>query len=463
MRAAVEKHEKSRGSLHREIEVPRVEKALQQVHRHLAQRVTIPGFRRGRVPRVILERRLGLEYLVQEAVDLLFPEVFREAVEETGIEPIGVVSVDLAEEYAANMPLKLTVEVDVKPEVELPEEYKGVAVERAVPQITDADVDDALERRRQLSAQMVSCDEDVAVAQGHYVTIDYYGLVDGNPFPGGADKDIVVVVGEDHIFEDLNSDALIGALAGETREFKVTLSDRFNELAGKEAVLYVDVIEIKERQLPALDDEFAKDVSSFDTLDELRADIRRELEERAQNWADLNMRTTLIDSICKQAKLEIPELLIQQETRRMINDGALNLLSYGVDPREVLTPENVESLVERYRPDAEETVRRRLVLEAIAEKEGITVTSEEVDERIQTWVEAEDSTDRAEEIRKYYEDPERREALAADLLLDKVIQFLVDNAVITETVMTSEESDADSATEATDQSDDTDGETHTEG
>jgi len=449
MKATVEKHEKSRVSLHIEIEEPRVEKALQQVHRRLAQRVAIPGFRRGRVPRSILERRFGLETLVQEAVDLLWPEVFQEAVKETGIEPIGVVSVDLAGEYVANMPLRLVAEIDVKPEVVLPE-YKGVAVDRVVPQITDADVDAALERYRENQAQLVSCDDDVAVEKGHFVTIDYSGLVDGQPFSGGAGKDTLIVVGEDSLFDGL-SDALIGTGVGEMLEVKVTLPERFEELAGKEAILHVEVKEIKERQLPDLDDEFAKDVSSFDTLDEFRADLRKQMEERAQQWADQNMRNNLVDSVCKDAELEVPDLLIRRQASDMINDGALNLWAHGVDPREFLTPENVENLLERYKPEAEEALRRRLVLEAIAEKEGLTVTSDEVEERIETWIQAEESSDRAEEVRTYYEDSERREAVSADLRLEKVIQFLVDNAVITEKVENPEESDPESATETTDQ------------
>ncbi|MGI6082870.1 MAG: trigger factor, partial [Limnochordia bacterium] len=256
--------------------------------------------------------------------------------------------------------------------------------------------------------------------------------------------------GEDSLFDGL-SDALIGTGVGEMLEVKVTLPERFEELAGKEAILHVEVKEIKERQLPDLDDEFAKDVSSFDTLDEFRADLRKQMEERAQQWADQNMRNNLVDSVCKDAELEVPDLLIRRQASDMINDGALNLWAHGVDPREFLTPENVENLLERYKPEAEEALRRRLVLEAIAEKEGLTVTSDEVEERIETWIQAEESSDRAEEVRTYYEDSERREAVSADLRLEKVIQFLVDNAVITEKVENPEESDPESATETTDQ------------
>lgn len=445
MKATVEKRERNRVSLHIEIEEPRVEKALQQAHRRLAQRFSVPGFRRGRVPRSVLERRLGTETLVQEAVDLLWPDVFQEAVAETGIEPISVASVDLAEEYVAHEALRLRAEVEVKPEVIL-HGYKGLAVERIVNQPTDADVEAVLERFRQQQAQLVSC-ENTALEVGHYATIDYSGLVDGEPFSGGAGKDTLVAIGEDNLFPGL-SDGLVGAQPGETREVKVTLPDRFGELAGKEALLHVEVHEVKERQVPELDDEFAKDISTFDTLDELRADIRASLEKEAQREADGQMRNTLIGEASKQAELEIPDLLIERRARDMINDGAMSLAAQGIDPRPLLTTEYVDSLMEQYKPEAEEHVRRRLVLEAIADKEGITATSEELDERVEEW--ALQATDRAEEIRAYYEEPARRDALQQDVRVGKAVQFLVDNAVITEKLVDGiGEADPESTTGAT--------------
>ena len=430
MRATVEKLEKNRVSLHIEVEESRVEEAIDQACRRLARKVNIPGFRRGRVPRAILERRLGMEALLEEALELMWPRVFSEAVKDTSIHPIDWPTVGLAEEFERGKPLQLRAEVEVKPEVAL-HQYKGIAAERNVVRVTDADVDEVLERLRQGQAQLVTS-EHPSVEEGDYVAVDYTGFVDGEPFPGGAAKEVVVQVGGDESLPGLG-EGLLGLERDDEREIAITLPERFGELAGREATFHVHLHEIKTRQVPELDDELAKDVSDFDTLDELRASILSDLESQANQRADAQLRNDLISEVSRQAELDVPEVLVDREVDEMINETATYLAMQGLDPRMFLQGEYLESMKERSRPEAEQRVRARLVMEAVAETEGIEVSAEEVEERLEQLVQ--NAGDNQDEVRAYYNEPVRRQALEESMRLEKVTELLVESAIVTEKVV----------------------------
>lgn len=431
MKATVEKLENDRVKLEIEVDAERVNTALDRAYRKVVRNITVPGFRKGRVPRPVLERMYGVEVLYEDALEELVPEAYAAAVEENELEPIDQPEIDVVE-LEAGKPFRFNAVVQLKPEVKLGE-YKGVAVTRKQRVVTDAMVEEVLQQYREHQAQLVEADRDV-VENDDFVRIDFEGFKDGVPFQGGAAKDFVLHVGSGQMIPGFE-EQLVGAKVGEEVEISVTFPEDYHakELAGQDAVFKVTIHDIKVRELPELDDEFAKDVSDKDTLAGLREDIRERLEKELARGADNEMRDELVKMVTDSAEVHIPEVLLHRYSHQLAHEFLDSLLMQGIDPRQYLerTGMTFEDLEKEFEPQAEQRAKSTLVLEAIGKAEGITVSDADVDARIDEMV-GENGSDA---YREQLNQPESRERIASTLEVEKIIDFLVEHADITDEVV----------------------------
>lgn len=430
MKATLEKLENDRVSLEIEVDSAQVESALERAYRKVVRKVNLPGFRKGKVPRAVLERHFGVEVLYEEALDELLPKAYSEALDETQIEPIDHPHLDVIE-FAAGKPFRFKAEVQVKPEVTLGD-YKGVAVKRVYERVTEEQVDTVLERYRESLAQLVVAERDVVEA-GDFVTIDFEGFVGGKPFQGGAGKNYQLEIGSGRFIPGFE-DQLIGATVGAETEVNVTFPEEYHhdELAGAEALFKVTVSEIKVKELPELDDEFAKDVGDKETLAELRMMIRENLEKEANRKADDALRNAVIDEVTDRSEVNLPDILIDRERDSIAQDFLRDLRFSGVDPDAYLEANNLteDNLKEEFTPQAERRAKAALVLEAISKAEGVSVSSADVDARIDEMAGPESETNK--EYRERLNQPETRERLKSSLQVTKTIDLLVEMANVTE-------------------------------
>lgn len=439
----------ARVKLEVEVGPERVEQAVDRVYRRVVRDLRIPGFRPGRAPRKIVEMYIGKEALLQEAIEDLVPELYREAAKQAEIDPVAQAQIDIVD-FGDGKPLTFTAEVDVKPDVTLGE-YKGLAVEKRIRKITDEDVDAMLERIRQSQAQLVTSEKET-VDEGDFAVIDFDGFIDDEPFQGGAGRGEVVEVGGEGFLPGF-TEQLVGMKIDEEREVEVTFPEEAREdLAGKQAKFVVRLQEIKERIVPELDDELAKDVGDFDTLEELRADARKRLEEAAANDAEVELESTVIKMVTDGASVDIPEVMIDQEIEQMKQEFEYSLLRSGMRLQDYLEMNDLteEQLEADWRPGAAQRVKTDLVLEAIGRAENLPVSEEEVDERIRLLL----GPGRDEkEIAELVADEDRRDVARTNLLRIKAIRWLIDNADVTEVEYepTTDEQEESSETKETDE------------
>jgi len=425
MKATVEKIESNRVVLEVEVEAPQLAKALDRAYRKLVRQVNIPGFRRGKAPRFILERYLGKEPLYHEAIDMVVPEAYRQAVEETKIEPIDHPQVEIiqAEE---GQPLIFKATVEVKPEVIL-KQYKGVEVRKPEVKVTEEDVEQYLKSLQERYAELKDA-EDGTVREGDTVFIDFQGFIDGEEHPGLKGENYPLEIGSGTFIADFEAQ-LVGAKVDEEREVKVTFPENYfrQELAGKDAVFQVKIRAIKRKHLLPLDDEFAKDVSECETLEELKADIKRRLEKEREEWAKAEIRRQVVEKVVEDAQVEVPKVLVERRIDRFIEDFAWHLRSQGSSLEKFMerTGKNISDLREDFRARAEKQVKTELVLEAVAKQEGLTATPEEIEKEIQ------------EMARILKKDPlelkekmgDGLERLKYDIIINKAAQFLVEHSI----------------------------------
>lgn len=427
-----------------EVEPERVEQAVDQVYRRVVRSLRIPGFRPGRAPRKIVEMHVGKEALLQEAVEDLIPQLYREAAREADIEPVAQAQIDIVD-FGDGQPLKFKAEVDVKPDVKLGE-YRGLAVEKRVRKVTDEHVEGVLERIRQNSAQLVTSEKD-AVEKGDFAIIDFDGFIDDEAFQGGAGRGQLIEVGGEGFLPGF-SEQLVGMRIGDEREIEVQFpEDARDDLAGKQAKFLVRLQEIKTRIVPELDDELAKEVGEFDTLDEMRADARQRLEEAAANDAAAELESSVIKLATDAATVDIPEVMIDQEVEQMQREFQLSLAQSGLRLQDYLDMNDMteEQLKADLRPGAAQRVKSDLVLEAIGRAERLEVTEEEVDDRLRTLL---GPGHDEKELKEMLADEDRRDVARANLLRLKAIQWLVDHADVTEVEYEPEDDvEAASATE----------------
>ncbi|MFB1099203.1 MULTISPECIES: trigger factor [Terribacillus] len=399
--------------------------ALDQAFQKVVKQVQVPGFRKGRVPRKIFEQRFGVESLYQDAIDIVLPGAYMNAVEETGIEPVAQPDVDLEQiEQGKELIFKAT--VTVKPEVELGD-YKGLEVEAEDTTVTDEDVEKEIDALRNRQAELVVKEEGTA-AEGDTVVIDFEGFVDGEAFEGGKAENHSLEIGSGSFIPGFE-EQLVGKESGSESDINVTFPEEYHaaELAGKEAVFKVKIHEIKAKELPELDDEFAKDVDEeVESLDALREKTKNRLQEEKTNAAENNKREQLINLATDNAKVDVPDAMVDTELDRMVREFEQRLQMQGMtlEMYSQFSGQDEAALREQMKEDAGKRVKTNLTLEAIAQAENVEVTDEDVNAELEKMAEM------------YQTDKEQltqmlggnTDAIKDDLKFQKAIDVLVDNS-----------------------------------
>lgn len=382
MSLQVEKLEKNMAKLTVEVPAEQFEAALKTSFQKNKNKFSIPGFRKGKAPQAMVEKMYGVGVLYDDAIDTLLDSTYADAVKESGLEIVSRPEIGI-DQIEKGKTFIYTALVAVKPEVTLGE-YKGVEVEKAKPEVTDADVEAELKKVQDQNSRMVNV-EDRAVENGDHTVIDFEGFVDGQPFEGGKSEAYPLVIGS-HSFIDTFEEQLIGKNIGDEVEVNVTFPAEYHaaELAGKPAVFKVKIHEIKTKELPELNDEFAGEVSEFETMDEYKSDIRAKLAETKQQQATTENENNVVEKVVENASMEIPDAMIDEQVREMINDYARRMQSQGISLEQYMqfTGMTIEKLQEQSRPQAEKRIRTRLVLEAVVAAENIQVSDEAVDAEI---------------------------------------------------------------------------------
>lgn len=377
MNAVLENREGNVVDVSFEIEAKDFNKAIDKVYKENRKYFTVPGFRKGKAPRQIIEMNYGLEIFHEDAVNEALPEVYEAALEELDLVPVDMPSIDVGE-IVKGEPIEVKAKVEVKPEVELGD-YKSLTVEKVEYEVTDEVIDEEIEKIRGMNARLVDA-SDRAVKEGDVITMDYEGFIGEEQFEGGTAEGQSIEIGSGEFIEGFE-EQLVGKSIDEDVEVKVTFPEDYHgaDVAGKEAVFNVEIKDIKEKELPVLDDEFVKDVSSFDTLEEYRNDFKEKLEEEYSKREKIEQEAAIIKGIADITEIDIPEGLIKTQVENEINEFSQRLGSQGmsIDQYLEMTGTQLEDLEDQVRPIAEERVKGDLILEAVGKAEGIEVTEEE--------------------------------------------------------------------------------------
>jgi trigger factor len=420
-----EKKEGNEGVLTFEVPAEEFETALDKAFAKVVKTVQVPGFRKGKMPRAMFEKRFGVESLYQDAVDIVLPDAYVKAVEESGIDPIDQPSIDI-KEIERGKALVFTADVTVKPEVKLGD-YKGLEVEELEVAVTDEDVDNELQQLRERHAELV-VKEEGAVEEGDTVVMDFEGFLDGEAFEGGKGENHSLEIGSGQFIPGFE-EKLVGKEAGVETEIQVTFPEDYHaeELAGKEATFKVTIHEIKSKELPELDDEFAKDVDDeVETLDALKTKKREQLESEKKQNADNAKREELINKATDNAEVEVPEVMVDSELDRMMREFEQRLQMQGMtlDLYYQFSGQDENALKEQMREDAGKRVKTNLTLEAIVKAENLDVSDEDVNAELETMA-GMYGTDK-EQLKQMLGG--NLDAIKEDLLFRKAIDFLVENS-----------------------------------
>ena len=426
MKVTTEKIENQQVVLEITVPAEELEKAYAQAFKNISKQVNIPGFRKGKAPKKMVEKHVGVEYIMDEAFKTVYNASFGEAVDESKQVPVSRVDLEEVQlELGKDVIYKTT--FTAKPEVKLGQ-YKEVKVAKADTTVSDADVDAQLARMLDRQADMVEAEEGSEVAKDDFITLDFKGFVDGEAFAGGEGKDYPLQIGSNSFIPGFE-DQLIGAKIGEDKDVNVTFPEEYHaeELKGKPAVFKCTVKSIKRKVLPALDDEFAKKASTFQTLDELKADIRSNLEKTAESKAESEKREEAIKQATENATVEVPEVMVEHRINIMIQELAMRLEQQGMKLEMYLqyAGTDINKLRETYRDTAAANVKTDLVLEAVAKAEGIKVGTEELDAEVEAMAKAYGET--AAEVKKIITQQGRTPDLIETVLKRKTAQFIIDN------------------------------------
>ena len=388
MSLQVEKMEKNMAKLTIEVSAEDVEKAMQSAYQKAKGRISIPGFRKGKAPRKMIEQMYGKGVFLEDAVNALIPEHYSKALGECELEIVSQPKIDLVQTEPGKA-LIFTAEVAVKPEVTLGE-YKGVEVPKSEIEVTDEEVDAEVKKEQEKNSRTINV-EDRAAQLNDIVTIDFEGSVDGVPFDGGQATEYPLTLGSNTFIPGFE-DQLVGAKVGDDVDVKVTFPEEYQakELAGKEAIFKCAVKKIEAKELPELDDDFAKDVSEFDTLAEYKEHVKTNLVEKKENEAKHAKEDAAVDKIIENAQMDIPEAMLETQCRQMLDDFSRRMQSQGLsmDQYFQFTGMTADKMMEDMKPQALKRIQTRLVLEKVAEVENIQPTEEEVNEEISKMAEA---------------------------------------------------------------------------
>ena len=425
MSVQVEKLEKNMAKLTIEVAAEELEKAIAAAYQKNKSKISIPGFRKGKVPRQMIERMYGKEVFYEDAAYALIPDAYEKALDECEEDIVSSPSIDVVQ-IEAGKPFIFTAEVALKPEVKLGK-YKGVKVEKADITVTDEEVDAEINKERENNARNIEV-TDRAVKDGDITTLDFEGFVDGVAFEGGKGENYPLTIGSGAFIPGFE-EQLIGAEIGKEVEVNVTFPEDYQaeDLKGKAAVFKCTVKEIKEKQLPELDDEFASEVSEFETLAEYKADVKGKLEERKAKEAKDAKEAAVIEEIVKDSEMEIPEAMLATQQRQMVDEFAQRIQMQGlsIDQYFQFTGSSYEQMIEQVKPQAEKRIQSRLVLEAVAKAENITATDEDYEDELKVMAEAYQME--VEKVKELL--PEKSVAqIKEDIAVKKAAEFVVENA-----------------------------------
>ncbi|MDJ0287152.1 MULTISPECIES: trigger factor [Bacillus] len=418
-----EKQEGNEGVLTVEVDAETFNKALDDAFKKVVKQVSIPGFRKGKVPRGLFEQRFGVESLYQDALDILLPVEYPKAIDEAGIEPVDRPEIDV-EKIEKGESLIFTAKVTVKPEVKLGD-YKGLNVEKDDTSVSDEDVQEELKAMQNRQAELV-VKEEGAIENGDTVVLDFEGFVDGEAFEGGKAENYSLEVGSGSFIPGFE-EQLVGLEAGAEKDVEVTFPEEYHaeDLAGKPAVFKVKIHEIKAKELPALDDEFAKDVDEeVETIVELTEKTKKRLEEAKENEAEGKLREELVAKASENAEVDVPQAMVDTELDRMMKEFEQRLQMQGMNLELYFqfSGQDEDALKEQMKEDAAKRVKSNLTLEAIAAAEDLQVSDEEVEEELSKMAEAYNMP--VENIKQAIGSTE---AMKEDLKVRKAIDFLVEN------------------------------------
>lgn len=427
MKAELIKKEGNKVTLKITVDNNKFEAAVNKAYNKSRNKYNIPGFRKGKAPRIVIETQYGKGIFYNDAIEILFPEVYPEAIKELDIDPIDNPDLDI-EEISKDNGLVMVLNVEVKPEFELGN-YKGIEIAKVENTVSDENVDAKLQEMVEKNARLVSV-EDKALEDGDTAIIDFEGFENGVAFDGGKGENYNLVIGSNTFIPGFE-EQLVGKKAGEEVEVNVTFPEEYHsqDLAGKPVVFNVKINDVKVKELSALDDEFAKDTSEFDSLDELKADVRAKLEEEAKNRADAETRNSVVEKVAENTEIEIPEVMIQHQIDNMLNELNFQLQYQGFGLQQLLemTGRTMEELREERKEDAKKLVKSSLVLEAITKAEGIEATEEEFKAELEKMASAYNME--VEKIEASLRDADK-EDIKGQIKIRKTIDLLVDNATI---------------------------------
>lgn len=424
MSVQVENLEKNMAKLTIEVSAEEVEKAIQAAYLKEKGKISIPGFRKGKVPRNMIEKMYGAAVFYEDAANTLIQDNYPSAVDESGIDIVSRPTIDVVQ-IESGKPFIFTAEVAVRPEVKLGK-YLGVQVTKVDTSVSDEEVAEALEKERNNNARTVSV-SDRPVANGDTAVIDFEGFVDGAAFEGGKGENHSLEIGS-HSFIDTFEDQLVGKNVGDEVEVNVTFPEEYHaaDLAGKPALFKVKINEIKAKELPELDDEFAQDVSEFDTLAEYKEDVKKRLVEQKENEAKRAKEDEAIQKIIDKSTMEIPEAMIQTQCENMVNEFAQRIAQSGLSMEQYMqfSGLTVDKLLEQVRPEAETRIKSSLVLEQIAKDENIEVSDADIDAEVEKMAAAYGME--ADKLKEYMGDAEK-ESMKRDIAVTKAVDLIMEN------------------------------------
>ena len=425
MSVQVEKLEKNMAKLTIEVSADELEKAIEKVYQKQKKNISIPGFRKGKVPRAMVEKMYGKEVFYEDAANEIIPAAYEKAYDECGENIVSTPKIEVTQ-IEAGKPFIFTAEVALKPEVTLGA-YKGIEVDKVEVTVSDDEVNAEIERERERNARSVSV-SDRAVQDKDQTVIDFEGFVDGVAFQGGKGENYPLTIGSGAFIPGFE-EQLIGKNIGEECDVNVTFPEEYHaeDLAGKPAVFKVTVKEIKEKILPELDDEFAAEVSEFDTLAEYKEDVKKNLTEKREKDVKNAKEDAVVDAIIENATMEIPEAMIETQQRQMIQEFAQNIQMQGlsIDQYFQFTGLTAEKMMEQVKPQAEKRIKSRLVLEAVAKAENIAVTEEDFNNEVAKMAEMYQME--ADKVKESIGE-EGKKQMMEDLAVQKAAEFVVNEA-----------------------------------
>lgn len=425
MSLQIEKLEHNMAKLTIEVGAEELEKAIEKAYQKNKNKISVPGFRKGKVPRKLIEKMYGEAVFYEDAANALIPDAYDKALAECEEEIVSSPKIEVTA-IEAGKGMTFTAEVALKPEVTLGE-YKGVEVKKADTTVTDEEVMAAIDKERESNARAIVI-TDRPVKAGDETVIDFEGFVDGVAFDGGKGENYPLTIGSGAFIPGFE-EGLIGAKLNEELDVNVTFPEDYqaSELAGKAATFKCTVKEIKEKELPELDDEFASEVSEFDTLEEYKADVKKNLEEKKASDAKREKIDAVVEAVIANATMDIPEAMVSTTQRQILDEYAQNMQAQGLNLEQYMkyTGLDADTLMEQLKPQAENRIKGRLVLEAVAKAENITASEEDFEAEVKTMAEAYGiEADKAKELLG----ENGKKSVMEDVLIKKAQEFIVENA-----------------------------------